>query len=139
MVGAGTMGAGIATAFINAGLPATLLESTQDALDRGLAKIRSTYDSAVRRGRMGQQDVELRLSLLQPTLSYDSLRDTDLVVEAVFEDMSVKEQVFSRLDAVVRQGAILASNTSTLDLNRIAGFTKRPADVVGLHFSVRRT
>ncbi|MCA8230740.1 3-hydroxyacyl-CoA dehydrogenase NAD-binding domain-containing protein [Burkholderia vietnamiensis] len=134
VVGAGTMGGGIAMNFVNAGLPVTLLETTQDALDRGLATIRKNYDAQVRKGKLTQQKLDARMALITPTLSYDDLHDADLVVEAVFEELGVKEQVFGRLDAVAKPGAILASNTSTLDIDRIAAFTKRPQDVVGMHF-----
>jgi 3-hydroxyacyl-CoA dehydrogenase len=134
IIGAGTMGSGIAINFLNAGIPATILEMKQDALDRGVAHIKGVYESRVKRGRMSAADAEKRMSLLNTTLSYDDFSDVDLVIEAVFEDMGVKEQVFKKLDEVCKPGAILASNTSTLDLNQIAGFTKRPEDVIGLHF-----
>jgi 3-hydroxyacyl-CoA dehydrogenase len=134
VIGAGTMGGGIAMNIINAGLPVTLLETKQEALDRGLATIRKNYESAVKKGRLTPEKLEARLSLIKPTLSYDDLADADLIVEAVFEELGVKEQVFSALDRVAKKGAILASNTSTLDVDKIAGFTKRPEDVVGMHF-----
>jgi 3-hydroxyacyl-CoA dehydrogenase len=134
VIGAGTMGGGIAMNFVNAGLPVTLLETKQDALDRGLATIRKNYESAVKKGRLTQEKLEERLALITPTLSYDDLGQADLIVEAVFEELGVKEQVFSKLDQVAKKGAILASNTSTLDVDKIAAFTKRPEDVVGLHF-----
>jgi 3-hydroxyacyl-CoA dehydrogenase len=134
VVGAGTMGGGIAMSFINAGLPVTLLETTQEALDRGLGNIRRNYQSALRKGSLTEASLEQRLALITPTLQYERLRDADLVVEAVFEDLEVKRQVFERLDEIVRRGAILASNTSTLNLDAIARFTKRPRDVIGLHF-----
>jgi 3-hydroxyacyl-CoA dehydrogenase len=106
----------------------------QDALDRGIATIRKNYENTVKKGKLSAEKMEQRMALLTPSLSYDEIADTDLVIEAVFEDIGVKEQVFGKLDAVMKQGAILASNTSTLDMNRIASFTKRPQDVVGLHF-----
>ncbi len=134
VIGAGTMGGGIAMNFVNAGLPVTLLETKQDALDRGLATIRKNYESAVKKGRLTQEKLEERLALITPTLSYDDLGQADLIIEAVFEELGVKEQVFSKLDQVAKKGAILASNTSTLDVDKIAAFTKRPEDVVGLHF-----
>ncbi|AME25345.1 MAG: 3-hydroxyacyl-CoA dehydrogenase NAD-binding domain-containing protein [Pseudomonadota bacterium] len=134
VIGAGTMGGGIAMNFINAGLPVTLLETKQEALDRGLATIRKNYESAVKKGRLTAEKLEERLALITPTLAYEDLKDADLIVEAVFEELGVKEQVFSKLDQVAKKGAILASNTSTLDVDKIAAFTKRPEDVVGMHF-----
>ena len=134
VIGAGTMGGGIAMNFVNAGLPVTLLDTTQQALERGLATIRKNYEVTVRKGKLTPEALQARLALIRPTLSYDDLKNADLIVEAVFEDLGVKEQVFRRLDEVAKPGAILASNTSTLDLNRIASFTKRPQDVVGMHF-----
>jgi 3-hydroxyacyl-CoA dehydrogenase len=134
VIGAGTMGGGIAMNFLNAGIPVVLLEQQQAALDRGLATIHKNYQAQVTKGKLKQDKLDQRLALLRSTLSYADLADADLVIEAVFEDMGVKEQVFKQLDAVMKPGAILASNTSTLDLNRIAGFTRRPQDVVGLHF-----
>ncbi|MDN7934273.1 3-hydroxyacyl-CoA dehydrogenase NAD-binding domain-containing protein [Burkholderia metallica] len=134
VVGAGTMGAGIAMNFLSAGLQVTILEARQDALERGVAAIRKNYEDNARKGKLTQEQVEQRMSLLTPTLSYDDLRHADLIIEAVFEEMSVKESVFRALDAVAKHGAILASNTSTLDVDKIAAFTKRPYDVVGMHF-----
>ncbi len=134
VVGAGTMGGGITMNFLSAGIPVALLEMNQEALDRGLATIRRNYEASARKGRLKAQQVEERMALLEPTLSYDDLRDADMVIEAVFEDITVKEAVFRRLDDVMKSGAILASNTSTLDLNKIADFTRRPRDVVGTHF-----
>jgi len=134
VVGAGTMGGGITMNFLNAGIPVTLLEMKQEALDRGLATIRRNYESSARKGRLTAQQLEERMALLEPTLSYDDLKDADMVIEAVFEDIAVKEAVFRQLDEVMKPGAILASNTSTLDLNKIADFTTRPRDVVGTHF-----
>jgi len=134
IIGAGTMGGGIAMNFLNAGIPVVLLEQQQAALDRGLATIGKNYQAQVTKGKLKQDKLDQRMGLLRSTLSYADLADADLVIEAVFEDMGVKEQVFKQLDAVMKPGAILASNTSTLDLNRIAGFTQRPQDVVGLHF-----
>jgi 3-hydroxyacyl-CoA dehydrogenase len=134
VIGAGTMGGGISMNFLNAGIPVTILETKQDALDRGLATIRKNYEAQVRKGKLKQDKYEQRMALLKPTLSYDDIADADLVIEAVFEEIGVKEQVFRKLDAVVKPGAILASNTSTLDVDRIAAFTQRPQDVVGMHF-----
>ena len=134
VIGAGTMGGGIAMNFVNAGLPVTLLETKQEALERGVATIRKNYETSVKKGKLTQEALESRMALIKPTLSYDDLASADLIIEAVFEELGVKEQVFRRLDEVAKPGAILASNTSTLDLNKIAAFTKRPADVVGMHF-----
>jgi 3-hydroxyacyl-CoA dehydrogenase len=134
VIGAGTMGGGIAMTFINAGLPVVLVETAQDALDRGLAGIRRNYQGALRKGTLDEAGLARRLALITPTLQYEPLRDVDLVVEAVFEDMDVKRQVFEKLDDVVKQGALLASNTSALNLDVIAKFTRRPQDVIGLHF-----
>ncbi|MGS0892278.1 3-hydroxyacyl-CoA dehydrogenase NAD-binding domain-containing protein [Burkholderia stagnalis] len=134
VIGAGTMGGGIAMNFINAGVPVTLLETKQDALDRGLSTIRKNYDAQVKKGKLAQEKLDARMALLAPTLSYDDLKDADLIIEAVFEELGVKEQVFRKLDEVAKPGAILASNTSTLDVDKIAAFTKRPQDVVGMHF-----
>jgi 3-hydroxyacyl-CoA dehydrogenase len=134
VIGAGTMGGGIAMSAINAGLPVLLLETQQDALDRGLANIRRNYQGALRKGTLNEASLAQRLALITPTLDYAQLRDVDLVIEAVFENMDVKRQVFETLDKTVRQGAILASNTSALNLDDIANFTHRPQDVIGLHF-----
>ena len=134
VVGAGTMGGGITMNFLSAGIPVTLLEMKQEALDRGLATIRRNYEASAGKGRLSAQQLEERMALLEPTLFYDDLKDADMVIEAVFEDIAVKEAVFRQLDEVMKSGAILASNTSTLDLNRIADFTGRPQDVVGTHF-----
>jgi len=134
VIGAGTMGGGISMNFLNAGIPVTILETKQEALDRGLATIRKNYEAQVAKGKLKQDKYEQRMALLTPTLSYDDLKDVDLVIEAVFEEMGVKETVFKKLDEVAKPGAILASNTSTLDVDQIAAFTKRPQDVVGMHF-----
>jgi len=134
VIGAGTMGGGIAMNFLNAGIPVVMLEMKQEALDRGVATIRKNYEAQVAKKKLKQEKYEQRMALLSTTLEYGDLKDADLVIEAVFEDMGVKEQVFKKLDEVMKSGAILASNTSTLDLNKIASFTKRPQDVVGLHF-----
>ncbi|MDP2452481.1 MAG: 3-hydroxyacyl-CoA dehydrogenase NAD-binding domain-containing protein [Polaromonas sp.] len=134
VIGAGTMGGGIAMNFLNAGIPVKMLEMKQEALDKGLATIRKNYEAQVKKGKLKQDKYEQRMSLLSTTLSYDELKDADMVIEAVFEEMGVKEKVFKELDRVMKPGAILASNTSTLDVNKIAAFTKRPQDVVGMHF-----
>ncbi|GAA5236619.1 3-hydroxyacyl-CoA dehydrogenase [Verticiella sediminum] len=134
VIGAGTMGGGIAMNFVNAGIPVKLLEMKQEALDRGLATIRKNYENTAKKGRITQEQVEERMGLLQPTMSYDDIADADIVIEAVFERFDVKEQVFQTLDKVMKQGAILATNTSTLDVDRIAAVTARPQDVIGTHF-----
>jgi 3-hydroxyacyl-CoA dehydrogenase len=134
VIGAGTMGGGITMNFLNAGIPVTLLEVDQAALDKGIATIRHNYESTVKKGKLTRPELDQRMGLLRPTVSYSGLRNADLIIEAVFEDMAVKEKVFREIDAVAKPGCILATNTSTLDVNRIAGFTKRPADVLGLHF-----
>jgi len=134
VIGAGTMGGGITMALINAGLPVVLLESSREALERGLATIRRNYQGALRKGTLTEAALEKRLALITGTLEYEPLREVDLAIEAVFEDLEVKRQVFLKLDAVARPGAILASNTSALNLNTIAAFTRRPQDVIGLHF-----
>ncbi|WP_186027822.1 3-hydroxyacyl-CoA dehydrogenase NAD-binding domain-containing protein [Burkholderia gladioli] len=134
VIGAGTMGGGITMNFLNAGLPVTLLETKQEALERGLATIRKNYEAQVKKGKLSEEKLEARMALISPTLSYEDLKDADLIIEAVFEELGVKEQVFRKLDEVAKPGAILASNTSTLDVNKIAAFTKRPQDVVGMHF-----
>ncbi|MCE4554671.1 3-hydroxyacyl-CoA dehydrogenase NAD-binding domain-containing protein [Roseateles cellulosilyticus] len=134
VVGAGTMGRGIVMSFLNAGLSVTLLETDAQALDRGVAAIRQSYEAQVGKGRLDADGCVRRLALLTATLQPADLRDADLLIEAVFEDIGVKEAVFRQLDAIARPGAILASNTSTLDVDRIASFTRRPQDVVGLHF-----
>jgi 3-hydroxyacyl-CoA dehydrogenase len=134
VIGAGTMGGGISMNFLNAGIPVTVLETKQEALDRGVATIRKNYEAQVKKGKLKADKYDQRMSLLKTTLSYEDIKDADLVIEAVFEEMGVKEKVFKKLDEVMKPGAILASNTSTLDVNRIASFTRRPQDVVGLHF-----
>ena len=134
IIGAGTMGGGIAMNFLNAGIPVTVLEMKQEALDKGLGIMRQNYEAQVKKGKLKQDNYEARMALLRTTLSYEDIKNADLVIEAVFEDMGVKETVFKSLDGVMKAGAILASNTSTLDLNKIASFTKRPQDVIGMHF-----
>ena len=134
VIGAGTMGVGIAMNFMNAGIPVAMLEVNQQVLDKGVATVRRNYESTMKKGKLKPEDYEKRMSFLSTTLDYADIADADIGIEAVFEDMNVKKQVFERLDAVMKPGAILATNTSTLDLNRIAKFTKRPQDVIGTHF-----
>ncbi|MBQ0721590.1 MAG: enoyl-CoA hydratase/isomerase family protein [Gammaproteobacteria bacterium] len=134
VVGAGTMGGGIAMNFANAGIPVKLLEMKQEFLDKGIALIRKNYENTAKKGRISMADVEKRMALIEPTLSYDDIKDVDIVIEAVFENMDVKKEVFKKLDSVCRPGAILASNTSTLDVDEIANVTGRPQDVIGMHF-----
>jgi 3-hydroxyacyl-CoA dehydrogenase len=134
VIGAGTMGGGISMNFLNAGIPVKILEMKQEALDKGLAIIRKNYESQVTKGKLKQAVYDQRMALLSTTLSYADLKDADMVIEAVFEEMGVKEKVFTQLDAVMKKGAILATNTSTLDVDKIASFTKRPQDVIGTHF-----
>jgi 3-hydroxyacyl-CoA dehydrogenase len=134
IIGAGTMGGGIAMNFANAGIAVAILEMKQEALDKGLGTIRKNYENTAKKGRITEAQVQERLALIQPTLGYDAMKDVDLVIEAVYESLDVKQQVFKTLDEVCKPGAILASNTSALNLNTIAGFTKRPQDVIGLHF-----
>ena len=134
VIGAGTMGGGISMTLINAGIPVVLLEMSQEALDKGLATMRRNYGGALKKGTLTQAALDERMRLVTPTLDYAQLKDADLVIEAVFESMDVKKTVFEKLDQVVQQGAILASNTSALNLDEIAKFTKRPQDVIGLHF-----
>ncbi len=134
VIGAGTMGGGIAMNFANAGIPVTVLEARKEALDKGLATIRKNYESSAKKGRISAEEAEKRMGLITPTMDYASIGQADIVVEAVFEDMDVKETVFRKLDEVMKPGAILSSNTSTLDVDRIASFTKRPGDVIGTHF-----
>ncbi|MGZ3636044.1 MAG: 3-hydroxyacyl-CoA dehydrogenase NAD-binding domain-containing protein, partial [Syntrophales bacterium] len=134
VVGAGTMGGGIAMCFINAGVPVVLLEVKQEFLDKGLGIIRKNYASTVAKGSLRQEVMDQRMALIKTTMSYEDLKDVDLVIEAVFEDMAVKRHVFTQLDAACKPGAILASNTSYLNIDEIAATTKRPQDVMGMHF-----
>jgi 3-hydroxyacyl-CoA dehydrogenase len=134
IVGAGTMGGGIAMCFANAGLPVVLLEADAQALERGLGGIRNNYAATVARGKLSQAEMDERLRLIRPTLSYGDFAAADLIIEAVFEDLEVKRKVFEQLDAAARPGAILATNTSYLEVSKIAEFTRRPQDVVGMHF-----
>jgi 3-hydroxyacyl-CoA dehydrogenase len=134
VIGAGTMGGGIAMAFANAGIPVTIVETKQDALDKGLAIIGKNFEHTASKGKLTPEQCAQRIALVTGTLSYQDIAQADIVIEAVFEDMGVKEQVLRQLDKVMKPGAILATNTSTLDVNTIAGFTTRPQDVIGTHF-----
>ena len=134
IIGAGTMGSGIALAFLNAGFDVTVVDANDAALERGLNHIKKTIDSSVAKGRLSREDADTQLGTLKTSLSYGALSESDLIIEAVFEDMSVKEAVMRELDQVAKEGAILATNTSYLNVNQIADFTKRPGDVIGLHF-----
>ena len=134
VIGAGTMGGGISMNFANAGIPVTVLEASREVLDKGLATVRKNYERSLKKGKLSPGKLEERMGLIRPTLSYDDVSQADIVIEAVFEDLAVKEGVFKKLDEVMKPGAILATNTSTLDVNRIARFTRRPQDVIGTHF-----
>ncbi|HEY6916220.1 MAG TPA: 3-hydroxyacyl-CoA dehydrogenase NAD-binding domain-containing protein [Allosphingosinicella sp.] len=134
VIGAGTMGGGISMNFLSAGIPVTIVEMQQEALDRGTGIMRKNYEATAAKGRMTADQVEAAMSLLKPTLNFDDLAECDLIIEAVFENMDVKKDVFSRLDKIAKKGAILASNTSYLNIDEIAAVTSRPQDVVGLHF-----
>jgi 3-hydroxyacyl-CoA dehydrogenase len=134
VIGAGTMGGGIAMSFLNVGIPVTITDTTQEALDRGISKIRDNYAATVSKGRLKQEEMDKRMALLHPTTDLGQARDADIVVEAVFERMDVKQDIFRKLDGIAKPGAILATNTSTLDVNQIADATKRPQDVIGTHF-----
>jgi len=134
IVGAGTMGGGIAMSFAEHGFPVKILDSTQEALDRGLARIRSNYETSVRRGSLAADEMERRLARIEPVTSYEAIKDCDVVIEAVFERIPVKEEVFKQLDAVMKPGALIYSNTSGIDIDIMANTTKRPQDVCGTHF-----
>ena len=134
ILGAGTMGSGIAMVFANAGIPVTIKDADQAAIDRGLANIEKNYAISVQRGRFTQEYVNERVKLITPTLHFESFADADLVIEAVFENLALKKEMFAELNAVCKPGAILASNTSTLDLDEIAAVTTRPESVIGMHF-----
>jgi 3-hydroxyacyl-CoA dehydrogenase len=134
IIGAGTMGGGIAMNFANVGIPVIIVEMKQEALDKGLGIIRKNYENSAKKGRLTQQQVEDRIALITGSLSYDDFKSVDLVIEAVFENMAVKKEIFAKLDAICKPGTILASNTSTLDVDEIASATRRPEDVVGMHF-----
>lgn len=134
IIGAGTMGSGIAICFANAGIPVTIIDSTQAALDRGLQGLEKTFASLVQRGRLSAGDKAARLSLIRGSLAYEDLRDADVIIEAVFENMDLKRKIFATLDGLAKPGAVLATNTSTLDIDMIAAATSRPEDVIGMHF-----
>ncbi|MEH6409335.1 MAG: 3-hydroxyacyl-CoA dehydrogenase NAD-binding domain-containing protein [Hyphomonas sp.] len=134
VIGAGTMGGGISMNFATAGIPVRILETKQEALDRGLGVVRGHYQRSADKGRFPQEDVDVRMDLLTGTLDMESFADCDLVIEAVFEDMDLKKRIFSDLDRIMKPGAILATNTSALNIDTIASATKRPEDVIGLHF-----
>ena len=134
VIGAGTMGGGISMNFLNAGIPVAIVEMKQEALDRGMGVMRKNYENTAKKGRITEADVEKRMGLLTGSLELESLKDCDLIIEAVFENMAIKKDVFARLDKVAKPGAILASNTSYLDVNEIASATSRPESVIGLHF-----
>ena len=134
VIGAGTMGGGIAMNFLSAGIPVTIVETSKEALDRGVSIMRRNYENTAKKGRLTMDEVESRMGRLTPTLDFGALAEADLVIEAVYENMDLKKSVFERLDGVARPGAILASNTSYLDIDEIAAVTKRPEDVLGMHF-----
>jgi 3-hydroxyacyl-CoA dehydrogenase len=134
VIGAGTMGGGITMNFLSAGIPVTIVEMTQEALDRGVATMGKNYENTVKRGKMDAADAQAAMARLTPTLDFDALAEADLVIEAVYESMDVKKDVFGRLDKVAKPGAILASNTSYLDVDEIAAATSRPEAVLGMHF-----
>ena len=134
VLGAGTMGGGIAMNFVNAGIPVTIIEQSQEFLDRGLATISKNYASTVKKGRLSQADMDARMALITPSLEYADVKDADVIIEAVFEEMDIKKEVFAKLDGLAKDGAILATNTSTLDVDEIAAVTKRPEAVIGPHF-----
>ena len=134
VIGAGTMGGGITMSLVNAGIPVTIIEMKQDALDRGMATMKKNYAATVAKGRLKQEEMDKRMGLVTPALDLAAAKDADIVIEAVFERMDVKQDMFRKLDAVMKPGAILATNTSTLDVNAIADVTKRPQDVIGTHF-----
>lgn len=134
IIGCGTMGGGIAMNFANVGIPVTIVENEQAALDRGFGIIRKNYENSAKRGRFPMDEVEKRMGRLTPTTSYDDIADADIVIEAVFEEMGLKKEIFAKLDQVMKPGAVLATNTSTLDIDEIASATKRPEDVIGTHF-----
>jgi len=134
VIGAGTMGGGIAMNFANAGIPVSIMDMTQEAVDKGVAKIKANYASTVSKGRLKQEEMDKRMALIKPVTTIEAGKDADIVIEAVFERMDVKQDMFRKLDATMKPGAILATNTSTLDVNAIANVTKRPQDVIGTHF-----
>jgi 3-hydroxyacyl-CoA dehydrogenase len=134
VIGAGTMGGGIAMCFANAGIPVTVIDASREALDRGLGVVNANYESMVKRGRLSAEDKTKRVALISSELDYSAIKDADVVIEAVFESMPLKKEIFGKLDRVVKQGAVLATNTSALDVEEIAKSTQRPQDVIGMHF-----
>ncbi|MEQ1890143.1 MAG: 3-hydroxyacyl-CoA dehydrogenase NAD-binding domain-containing protein, partial [Alphaproteobacteria bacterium] len=134
VIGAGTMGGGITMNLVNVGIPVTLVETSQEALDRGLKVVRGNYENTARKGKLTQGDVEARMALIKPSLNLSDLAGVDIVIEAVYENMEIKKDIFQKLDAICKPGAILATNTSALDINAIAAMTKRPEYVIGTHF-----
>ncbi len=134
VIGGGTMGGGIAMCFANAGIPVTLIETTDEALKAGLAKINTNYENTVKRGGLSEADAEKRMALIKGGVGLEAAKDADMVIEAVFEEMGLKKEIFGKLDQIAKKGAVLATNTSTLDVNEIANATKRPQDVLGMHF-----
>lgn len=134
VIGAGTMGGGITMNFVNVGIPVTIVETSQEGLDRGLAVVRRNYENSAKKGKLTQDEVERRMGLITPSLDMADLGDVDMVIEAVFENMDLKKEIFTKLDTICKQGAILATNTSALDINEIAAVTKRPESVIGTHF-----
>ncbi|MFN7928055.1 MAG: 3-hydroxyacyl-CoA dehydrogenase NAD-binding domain-containing protein [Blastocatellia bacterium] len=128
------MGGGIAMNFANAGVPVLLKETSQEALDRGIATITKNYGNTVKKGRLTEEAMQQRLSLITPTLSYDGFENADVIIEAVFENMALKEEIFTELDKRAKPGALLASNTSSLNIDAIAATTARPSSVIGSHF-----
>jgi 3-hydroxyacyl-CoA dehydrogenase len=134
VIGAGTMGGGIAMCFANAGIPVTVIDASREALDRGLGVVNANYESMVKRGRLSAEDKTKRMALISGELDYNAIKDADVVIEAVFESMPLKKEIFGKLDHVVKQGAVLATNTSALDVEEIAKSTQRPQDVIGTHF-----
>jgi 3-hydroxyacyl-CoA dehydrogenase len=134
VIGAGTMGGGITMSFANAGIPVTIIETTQDNLDRGIARIRTTYDFSIQRGSLTPEALEARMALITPRVGLEAAASADMVIEAAFEEMAVKQEIFSALDKIAKPGAVLATNTSYLDVAKIAAMTSRPQDVIGMHF-----
>ena len=134
VIGCGTMGGGIAMSFVNAGIPVSIIETTSEFLDKGMNIIKNNYAATVSKGRLSQKNMDKRMSLLTPTLDWDVIKEADIVIEAVFEEMEIKKEIFTKIDNLAKEGAILASNTSTLDIDEIADATNRPEEVVGTHF-----
>ena len=134
VIGCGTMGGGIAMSFVNAGIPVSVIETTSEFLDKGMSIIKNNYSTTVSKGRLSQENMDKRMALLTPTLDWDVIKEADIVIEAVFEEMEIKKEIFAKIDNLAKEGAILASNTSTLDIDEIADATNRPEEVVGTHF-----